>query len=322
MTADKFHPLVSIIVPVYKVEKYLHTCLDSILAQSYTNWEAILVDDGSPDSCPQIIDEYAARDERMRTVHRENGGLSAARNSGLRTVRGDFITFLDSDDFLHKDCLKIMVEIALAYNADLVQCDFIRGVETTFPELGDKDNRLIRVYDRHSIFTSFAAKVIVCAKLYSRFILDGISFPEGRVNEDDCTNWRFYYKADKIAIINRKLYYYTINPNSTMGKLKNKPDLRFIDAYHERIAFFEQKREHELVATSRIQLLKSLSLLAGNPDKDIHRRVCDELHKQYRELRKSPFKTPLRLMAAFSLVNACPRLGGKLLRKLRAHGVR
>lgn len=322
MTTDRLQPLVSIIVPVYKVEKYLRTCLDSILAQSYPNWEAILVDDGSPDACPKIIDEYASRDTRMRTVHRENGGLSAARNSGLRTVRGEFITFLDSDDFWHKDYLKLMVGAALEHDADMVQCDFTRGIETTFPEINDLGDSSVRIYDRRSIFTSFAAKVIVWAKLYRRHVLDGITFPEGRVNEDDCTNWRLYYAADKIAVIDRELYYYTVNPNSTMGKLKKKPDLRFIDAYHERIGFFEQNKEDDLVATSRIQLLKSLSFLASFPDNEIHRTACKELHHQYRELRKSSFKTPTRLMAIFTLVNLWPTLGSKVLRKLYARGVR
>lgn len=315
-------PLVSIIVPVYKVEKYLRTCLDSILAQTYQNWEAILVDDGSPDDCPQIIDEYASRDARMRTVHRVNGGQSAARNSGLRTVRGDFVTFLDSDDFLHKDYLKLMVETAISHDADMVQCDFTRGVETTFPEINNFDDSSVKTYDRHSIFTSFAAKVIVWCKLYRRHLFEDISFPEGRVNEDDCTNWRFYYKADKIAVIDHKLYYYTVNPDSTMGKLKKKPDLRFIDAYHERIDFFEDRKEDDLVATSRIQLLKSLSLLAAFPDNEIRRTVCNELHYQYRALRKSSFQAPHRLMMVFTIVNACPRLGGKLLNKLYSQGIR
>ena len=322
MATDSLQPLVTIIVPIYKVEKYLRTCLDTILAQSYSNWEAILVDDGSPDACPKIIDEYASRDARMRTVHRENGGLSAARNSGLRTVQGEFITFLDSDDFWHKDYLKHMVGAALEHDADLVQCDFTRGMETTFPEINYSDKSSIKIYDRRSIFTSFAAKVIVCAKLYRRHIFDGITFPEGRVNEDDCTNWRLYYAADKIAVINRKLYYYTVNPNSTMGNLKKKPDLRFIDAYHERIAFFKQKKENDLVATSRIQLLKSLSFLVGFPDKEIRSKASKELHHQYNELRKSSFKTPTRLKAIFTLVNFWPTLGSKVLHKLYAHGVR
>jgi hypothetical protein len=322
MASDKTQPFVSIIVPVYKVENYLRICLNSILAQSYSNWEAILVDDGSPDACPQIIDKYAEQDERFRTIHRKNGGLSAARNSGLQIVKGEYITFLDGDDFWHKDFLKSMVEAATENDADIVQCDFVRGADNVFPDLKDTTFDLIKIYDRRSIFTSFVAKVIVWGKIYRKYILEGITFPEGRVNEDDFTNWRFYYKADKIAVTKKKLYYYTVNPNSIMGTLKKKPDLRFIDAYNERISFFEHKDESDLVATSRIQLLKSLSLLAGFPDKEIHRKVCTELHTQYKALRHSSFKTPSRLMAIFSFVNACPWIGGKAIAKLYSHGVR
>lgn len=322
METDAALPLVSIVVPVYKVEKYLSTCLDSILAQSYPNWEAILVDDGSPDTCPQIIDQYALRDARMRTVHRENGGLSAARNSGLRTVSGDFVTFLDSDDFWHKDYLKVMVEAALENDADLVQCDFVRGAATSFPEDAVTDKYNVAIYDRRTVFTSFSAKVIVCAKLYRRHILDGLVFPEGRVNEDDCTNWRLYYKADRIAVVARKLYYYTVNPQSIMGRLKKKPDLRFIDAYHERIAFFEREGEADLVATSRIQLLKSLVFLAANEDKVVRFKARGELRRQYCLLRRSKFRLPARLKMVFALSNAFPRLGGKLVTKLYSRGVR
>lgn len=95
-------PLVSIIVPCYKVEQYLPNCIESILCQSYTNWELILVDDGSPDNCGNICDDYAVKDNRIKVVHKQNGGLSSARNAGMKIMKGDYVTFLDSDDFLHK----------------------------------------------------------------------------------------------------------------------------------------------------------------------------------------------------------------------------
>ena len=102
-------PLISIIVPVYKVEQYLHNCLNSVLAQSYTNWELILVDDGSPDSCGTICDEYTQKDNRIKVIHKENGGLSSARNAGLGVMTGEFVSFLDSDDFWLSDYLKILM---------------------------------------------------------------------------------------------------------------------------------------------------------------------------------------------------------------------
>ena len=311
-------PLVSIIVPVYKVEKYLRTCLDSIIAQSYQNWEAILVDDGSPDNCPAIIDEYASREARMRTVHRENGGQSAARNSGLRTVQGAYVAFLDSDDFWHPDHLKNMMEVSLKEDADIVQCSFVRGKETVFPEIST--SKSYNVYDNHSIFTSFAAKVIICCKIYKKYILEGLEFPEGRVNEDDCTNWRFYYRAQRIAVLNQPLYYYSVNPTSTMGRLAKLPDLRFIEAYKERIEFFENEKAPDLVAISRIQLLKSLSLLVGrkNIKGEDFSRANDERKKQLKALKESGYPIPCFLKAVFTMVDLSPKLLGRIINRIYA----
>lgn len=132
-------PLVSIIVPCYKVEQYLPNCIESILSQSYTNWELILVDDGSPDNCGNICDDYAVKDNRIKVVHKQNGGLSSARNAGMKVMNGEYVTFLDSDDFLHKDALHILVNQANKYDAQIVQCDFVRGSETVFPNWNNQE---------------------------------------------------------------------------------------------------------------------------------------------------------------------------------------
>ena len=113
------NPLISVIVPVYNVEQYLKTCVDSVLNQSYKNWELILVDDGSPDNCPQICDIYVAKDDRVKVIHKENGGASSARNAALDIATGEYITFLDSDDFWHNDYLSTMIELCMQYNADI-----------------------------------------------------------------------------------------------------------------------------------------------------------------------------------------------------------
>ena len=122
--------LISIIVPVYKVEQYLPTCIESVQKQSYFNWELILVDDGSPDVCPQICEEYANHDDRIKVIHKENGRVAKARNAALRVAKGEYITFLDGDDYLHKDYLKIMLGIITSKQVDIVQCSFVRGEAT------------------------------------------------------------------------------------------------------------------------------------------------------------------------------------------------
>ena len=170
---DKVAPLVSIIVPVYKVEKYLRTCIESVQTQTYTIWEMILVDDGSPDKCPQICDEFAARDKRIRVIHKENGGLSSARNAGLdNSSEGEFVTFLDSDYFWHPEYLETLMNLQQKYHADLVQCGFVRGSESVFPPL--EGSISIDVLDNHEVFIKEKANVIMCGKLYRTSLFDGI----------------------------------------------------------------------------------------------------------------------------------------------------
>lgn len=276
---DNNKPLVSVIVPCYKVEQYLPNCIDSVVNQTYDNWELILVDDGSPDNSGRICDGYAAKDNRVKVVHKQNGGLSSARNAGMRIMTGDYVTFLDSDDFLHKDALCLLVACANKYDAQIAQCDFVRGHEMFFPVWNDKEK--VVVYDNHTVFTKFAAKIIVWGKLYKREVLDGIIMPEGIINEDDWTTWKLYYMAKKIVVMNRPLYYYTINPDSIMSTAKKKPDTTYYGAYDERIAFFHEKKEKDLEDVSRLQLCKSLLLsysneqLTGDQRKEIRRRFND-----------------------------------------------
>ena len=125
-------PLVSIIIPIYKVEPYLRCCLDSIVNQTYTNLEIILVDDGSPDGCPKICDEYAAKDNRIVVIHKENGGLSDARNAGLDVYKGDYVYFIDSDDIIPSNCIYALFEILSKENADIASSSFEELIVSSF----------------------------------------------------------------------------------------------------------------------------------------------------------------------------------------------
>lgn len=257
-------PLVSIIVPCYKVEYYLSTCIKSVLNQNYQNWELILVDDGSPDNCGAICDQYASQDKRISVIHKRNAGVAAARNSGIEKANGDYATYLDGDDYLHPDCLKAMVHIAEAQNADIVQCGYVRGNETVFPILDYFET--VSLYDNHSIFATDTAKIIVWGKLYRIDILKGIHIPEGRYFEDDLVTWRWYYAANRIAVTSNPYYYYTCNEQSTMAQHCRKPNLSFIEAYQERVSFFRITKERDLEDYSHRHLCKSLCLSYSNPN--------------------------------------------------------
>ena len=310
-------PLVSIIVPVYKVEQYLRTCIESVQTQTYTNWEMILVDDGSPDKCGDICDDYARNDCRLTVLHCENGGLSRARNRALDyPPKGDYITFLDSDDFWHKDYLSLLVKLCVDYGADMSQCNHVKGKNSVFPNNTSKVR--VNVLDNHSIFLTEKANIVMWGKLYKKEILDGIRMPVGLYNEDDWTMWKLYYRAKKIVVTNQPLYYYSMNPNSTMGKLAKKPDLRYIYAYKERISFFVETGEKDLEHCSRLQLCKSL-VLAYCHDKlsrDERREIKQLFEASWKELKPSLYirRFYKLLFTAFHLM---PMQISKLAAKLR-----
>lgn len=314
---DKVSPLVSIIVPVYRVEQYLRTCIESVLSQSYSNWEMILVDDGSPDNCGEICDDFAKIDQRINVIHKVNGGLSSARNAALDLPpKGDFVSFLDSDDFWHPDYLSTMVDLQQKFAADIVQCDFVRGTATTFPSW----NKVVKVdaLNNHEVFLREKAKVIMCGKLFRKSLFDGIRMPVGLYNEDDWTAWKLYYKARSIVVTNQALYYYTINPSSIMGQLSKKPDLRYVNAYNERIGFFVGTGEKDLEHCSRLQLCKSLLLNYR------HRMLSEEerlevktlFDESWKELKHSPYIRPL-YKALFTAFHIMPMLTSKLTAKIR-----
>ena len=309
-------PLISIIVPVYKVEMYLPNCIESVQKQTYFNWELILVDDGSPDRCPQICDEYASHDDRIKVIHKENGRVAKARNAGLRVARGNYITFLDADDYLHKDYLRHMLQIMTSTQVDIVQCGFVRGDAKEFPDVEITER--ISMFDNHSVFINQVAKIVVWGKLYKRYIFDGRLVTEDKFFEDDFTTWKWYYAAKTIAVTNVPLYYYMDNQQSTMAMHAKKPNWDFLEAYEERINFFINTKEEDLEHCSRMQLCKSLVLSYSNP----------HLSTEERQMVKSRFDESNSVIASskyisktfkvlFRLFNHLPMMASKMAAKLR-----
>lgn len=310
------NPLVSIIVPCYNVEQYLANCIESILYQSYPNWELILVDDGSSDRSGKICDEYTMKDSRIKIIHKKNGGVASARNVGIDTATGEYASFLDGDDFLHPDFLRDMIMLMQKKNADIVQCNFVRGYKEKFSDF--VDNVDVQEYTPYDIFVADIANVIVCGKLYKIEILKGIKIPEGRYFEDDLITWRWYYTAKKIVVTSRPYYYYTINDTSTMAQHKKKPNLSFIDAYDERITFFRETGERDLEDCSHRQLCKGLFLTYGNPMliKEQKQIVLPKFRESWKEIKCSPVVS-FKLKLIFGAFNLCPMIVAKLALILR-----
>ena len=213
------------IVPVYKVEPYLRQCVDSILGQTFQNFELILVDDGSPDGCPMVCDAYARSDSRVRVVHKENGGVSSARNAGLNAARGKYIAFVDPDDFIQKDMLQSLLEEIEQCQADMVMCNF----DTYYPPEYSGWKRVgssfaSGVMDRDA-FADFMAlpnnwhTCILWNKLYKRHVWENLRFPDGYIHEDEAVMHRIVERCHSIRIIEDCLYHYRQNiPTSIMGQ--------------------------------------------------------------------------------------------------------
>lgn len=214
-------PLISIIVPVYNVEAYLAKCVDSILAQTYTNLEIILVNDGSSDGCGRICDEYAKQDKRIKVIHKKNGGLSDARNVAIDVTTGEFITFIDSDDYVTDDYIMTLYSLIEKY-----ECKVSIALYNTFVE-GSKPKVVNRVY-REDCQTNIKAieemfyqekyDTASWAKLYhSSLFATGIRYPKGIVYEDLATTYLLIFQSDKVAFCNRRIYNYLLRRDSIEG---------------------------------------------------------------------------------------------------------
>jgi glycosyltransferase involved in cell wall biosynthesis len=242
-------PLISIIVPCYNVEGYLKECVDSLVAQSYSNIEVLLIDDGSTDATSAIAKDYSEKSDKVFYHHRVNGGLSAARNTGLELARGEYIAFVDSDDWVDENYISSLYDALKSGYADFSVCGYIKEFE------GDASANESVSFDRDMVLSSHSAMnilgdiypkenvllVVAWNKLFKRSVLENIRFPEGRIHEDEFTIHRFIGAADSIAVTTANLYHYRIREGSiTSGK--KKQDLRhldYLDALRDRLEYSE-----------------------------------------------------------------------------------
>lgn len=211
---------ISVIIPVYNVEKYLRRCIDSVLAQDYDNLEIILVNDGSTDESPNICDQYAIRYKNIKVIHKKNGGLSDARNIGIDLASGKYIMFIDSDDFVSSKIISFLYADIIAYSADISTCAFVL--------FEDEDNiRSIRMVDNTRIICTSVEGLnemlyqrlvtnSACCKLYDADLFNNVRFPVGEKYEDLATTYKLFMKAKKIIINSQIHYYYFKRPGSIM----------------------------------------------------------------------------------------------------------
>ncbi len=256
--------LVSIIVPIYRVQDFLPQCVDSILAQTHSALEILLVDDGSPDDCGKICEEYAKKDARIRVIHKKNGGLSDARNAGMRVATGDWYFFLDADDYLHPRAIETLLTAAEKSGCDLAWCDYLETDEDgsiryteRYPGASAADTRIASLpYEilpwqeaegwLYEEGTRGQCMVVAWNKLCRATLFSNeptIAFPVGKIFEDSFTTYKLIARAKKVCVLDAPLYLYRQRESSIMKKHTDVTYRHILEASAERMLFYRDLGE-------------------------------------------------------------------------------
>lgn len=290
---QKEYPVVSVILPIYCVEKYLEQCIDSILEQTYSGLEIILVNDGSIDNCGDICDRYSMKDSRIKVIHKGNGGVSSARNVGLDTATGEYIAFIDPDDTVHPRYIEILLELCRQYDCDIAQCDFLAVAEDSVKLPFGQKQRIDILNNRQALSKLCSVNeevryVVPWGKIYKKSLFDNIRYPLGRIHEDEFTTYLLFWKARKIVISNQYLYYYIQRRTSIMGRKFSINRLDVLDALRERAEFFKLhnfKKEYNTTLRGMVYLIsKFCNLLREEVEEE--KRIKDTLLDEKKKLEK------------------------------------
>ncbi len=291
-------PLISVIVPVYKVEKYLDKCVSSIVNQTYENLEILLVDDGSPDCCGAMCDAWAEKDARIKVIHKENGGLSDARNAGLAVAKGELISFVDSDDWIEPDFISILVDVLKKTDSDIAAC----GIDTFYedePVQPVTHQETVECYEQKEALSRLIddkLRQVVWNKLYKRSVIGSIFFAKGKLHEDEFWSYQIIGNARAVGVTETIGYHYLQRRESIMGAKYTLRRLDAIEAKEQRQKYLEA-RFPELASQGRINLVftclyhgqKAILALQGEERKKAIRRLKQTVraHSLNREDKKA-----------------------------------
>lgn len=291
--------LVSIIVPIYNAEVYLKCCIESLLHQTYRNIEIILVNDGSTDNSMKICLEYKGIDPRIVVLDKSNGGLSDARNCGIDISKGDYLLFVDSDDFIHPQMTEGLVNVSESFGADISICRFSKiayGEKITYPIYKTEDiTGTAKVYTKEQAInelfdgSNYLAFTVAWNKLYKKDIFKQIRYPYGRIHEDEAVAYKLFLQANRIVFTDTVLYYYVQREGSIMGAPFTEKRFDFVTAYRERMEYMIANRMFEEKAV-KLYFWKYVDMLSvyketSKYNKDIYRKHRKQLKTDYRKYR-------------------------------------
>lgn len=311
-------PLISVVVPIFNVQDYLRECIDSILGQTYKNIEIILVDDGSNDDCPQICDEYKLKDERISVIHKENGGLSDARNKGLEFSTGEYICFIDSDDYIDCKFIEKLFKLVIENGSDIAICSYYKTSESSVC-IDEQEKECVELYGGEEIISrifldNYLKYIVAWNKLYKKSLFKGISYPVGLIHEDEATTCQLFFSARKVVLTNSKLYFYRIREssitNSTMSVHKLQAKL---DALSIRRSFFKEKQLFEYYSKDILVYLKQISkncYIAQTIDIQYMKKMEQEFRKIYISADKRAWNIKNKIIMFLTYIN--PRLYGRI----------
>lgn len=278
---------ISIVVAVYNVEKYIDKCIKSIINQSFNNFELIIVDDGSTDKSGKICDIYAEKDSRIRVIHEKNQGLSMARNNGLYTAKGKYISFIDGDDFIHKDMYKVLYENIINEAADIALCNFEPVIEDDEDIVKARKSKVF-IYNNKAAVKEIVEKnratmIVAWGKLYKRSLFEDLAYPKGMYHEDEFVTYKLLYKASKVVETTEKLYYYLQRKESITGSKYSLKRLDKLKALKEAITFFQSKMDKELIdlAIYRYMLNLQIAYYRIYTEIDKNNEILKAIKKEY-----------------------------------------
>ncbi len=279
--------LISVVVPIYNVEQYLEKCLDSVLDQTYQKLEIILVDDGSIDCCSSICDQYAVKDKRIKVIHQKNGGLSAARNRGIKEARGKYITFIDSDDIITNDCIEYLYYLLIQAHTKMSICAYsiINSHKTIDLGAGYQDGVLSREDCLKRMLCEEGFTVSSCAKLYQLDLFDHVLFPISKLCEDNGTTYKLIDQCDYIAYGHESKYYYFRRSGSIMKSSFHRKKLDLIELSDEMCDFLEKYSSLKEVLNKK-RFVCRCSILRQISESKNEREYFDLVRKLIEEIKQ------------------------------------
>lgn len=276
-------PSISVIIPVYQVEAFLHRCVNSILSQTFRDFDLILVDDGSPDNCGDICDAYARQDFRVHVIHQNNGGLSAARNAGIdwafANSDSQWLAFVDSDDWVHPEYLQQLYHGVQCCGTKISACGFFRTEGEPFPEEKGEEPVCMTADDYYCGTEHEGLTAVAWNKLYHKSLFADLRYPIGKLHEDEFTTYKAVYQAETISVISARLYAYYQNPEGIMRSKWSPRRMHVLEAFEQQIAFAQETGRQRLLKKVAEQYIYTLYVQLENAQKVFWKELRRKLRR-------------------------------------------